>query len=57
MLCQTGGQLFERVAVKDIPWYPQEMVPFLVVAENGKSADKNDGIFKPFYFPFFSLLL
>lgn len=52
-LCQTRGQLFERVTVKDILWYPQEMVPILVVAENSKSPDKNDGIFKHFYFPFF----
>lgn len=53
VLCQTRGLLFERVTVKDILWYPEEMVPVLVVAEDSKSLDKNDVIFKTFYFPFF----
>lgn len=55
VLCQTRRLLFERVTVKDILWYPEEMVPVLVVAEDSKSLDKNYVIFKPFYFPFFHL--
>lgn len=47
------GWLFERLTVKDILWYPEEIVPILVVAEDSKSLDKNDVLFKPFYFPFF----
>lgn len=56
VLCQTRRLLFERVTVKDILWYPEEMVPVLVVAEDSKSLDKNYVIFKPF-FPFFPLIL
>lgn len=35
--------------------YPEEMVLVLVLAKDSKSLDKNDVVFKPFYFSFFHL--
>lgn len=49
---QTMDQLFKRFSVKDILWYPEKIIPVLVVAEDSKSLDENDVIFKSLYFPF-----
>lgn len=49
---QTMGQLFKRFSVKDVLWYPEKMIPVLVVAEDSKSLDENDVIFKSLYFHF-----
>lgn len=45
------GAVFGKCHGEGRLWYPAEMVTILVAAEDNRSLNMNDGIFKPFYPP------